>query len=90
MSLNFDLQNLIMLYCITIQKTTVQTLTVVYKYFNVRKLINILTAELFFDQQVGWLGFNKAFNTCKSFPYSLPSVGPGADPGVHAVSPQVT
>jgi len=26
----------------------------------------------------------------KVFPYSLPSVGPGADPGVHAVSPQVT
>ena len=25
-----------------------------------------------------------------SFPYSLPSVGPGADPGVQAVSPQVT
>jgi len=23
-------------------------------------------------------------------PYPLPSVGPGADPGVHAVSPQVT
>jgi len=26
----------------------------------------------------------------KSFPYSLPSVGPGAHPGVQAVSPQVT
>jgi len=26
----------------------------------------------------------------KVFPYSLPSVGPGADPCVHAVSPQVT
>jgi len=24
------------------------------------------------------------------FPYSSPSVGPGADPGVQAVSPQVT
>ena len=24
------------------------------------------------------------------FPYSLPSVGPGRDPGVQAVSPQVT
>ena len=23
-------------------------------------------------------------------PYSIPSVGPGADPGVQAVSPQVT
>jgi len=26
----------------------------------------------------------------KVFPYSLPSVGPGPDPGVQAVSPQVT
>ena len=26
----------------------------------------------------------------KVFPYSLPSVGPGADPGVQAVSPQLT
>jgi len=26
----------------------------------------------------------------KTFPYSTPSVGPGANPGVQAVSPQVT
>jgi len=26
----------------------------------------------------------------KVFPYSLPSIGPGADPGAQAVSPQVT
>jgi len=26
----------------------------------------------------------------KTFPYSTPSVGPGANPGVEAVSPQVT
>ena len=26
----------------------------------------------------------------KVLPYSLPSVGPGADPGVQAVNPQVT
>ena len=26
----------------------------------------------------------------KAFPYSTPSVGPGADPGVQAVSPQMT
>jgi len=26
----------------------------------------------------------------KGFPYSIPSVGPEADPGVQAVSPQVT
>ena len=29
-------------------------------------------------------------NKGKVFPYSLPSVGPGADPGVQAVSLQVT
>jgi len=28
--------------------------------------------------------------TGKVLPYSLPSVWPGADPGVHAVNPQVT
>ena len=28
--------------------------------------------------------------TGKVFPYSFPSVGPGSDPGVQAVSPQVT
>jgi len=26
----------------------------------------------------------------KAFPHSIPNVGPGADPGVQAVSPQVT
>jgi len=30
------------------------------------------------------------YKKVKFFPYSLPSVGPGADPGVQAVSPQVT
>ena len=32
-----------------------------------------------------WSGSGKG----KGFPYSLPSVGPGADPGVQAVSLQV-
>ena len=32
---------------------------------------------------------NEADNV-KVFPFSIPSVGPGADPGVQAVSPQVT
>ena len=38
------------------------------------------------------LAISNAKNTVKGkvFPYSLPSVGPGADPGVQAVSPQVT
>jgi len=30
------------------------------------------------------------FKKGKGFPYSIPSIGPGADPGVQAVSPQVT
>ena len=34
---------------------------------------------------MGWVKVKVKF-----FPYSLPSVGPGADPGVQAVSPQVT
>jgi len=33
---------------------------------------------------------NKKKAKVKAFPYSMPSVGPGADPGVQAVSPQVT
>jgi len=33
---------------------------------------------------------NCSIKKSKVFPYSLPSVGPGADPGVQAVSPQVT
>jgi len=38
------------------------------------------------DVSGGWDVLKKG----KVFPYSLPSVGPGADPGVQAVSPQVT
>jgi len=34
--------------------------------------------------------YSKMVKKGKVFPYSLPSVGPGADPGVQAVSPQVT
>ena len=49
------------------------------------------------DTAPGWLGGRMvseldsgAQGKGKVFPYSLPSVGPGADPGVQAVSPQVT
>jgi len=38
-------------------------------------------------KQVAWSMSHK--DKGKSFPYSLPSVGPVADPGVQAVSPQV-
>jgi len=37
-----------------------------------------------------WLDWYTQYKKGKVFPYSLPSVGPGADPGVQAVSPQVT
>ena len=46
-------------------------------YFNVRSKADI--SQLNLPHKKG-----------KVFPYSLPSVGPGADPGVQAVSPQVT
>ena len=36
------------------------------------------------------LNVKKGKGKGKVFPYSLLSVGPGADPGVQAVSPQVT
>ena len=36
------------------------------------------------------LGTKDEVKKGKVFPYSLPSVGPRADPGVQAVSPQVT
>ena len=39
-----------------------------------------------------WFEYNSRVKIKEVFPYSLPSVGPGADPGVglQAVSPQVT
>jgi len=37
----------------------------------------------------GWSTVNNK-GKGKGFPHSIPSVGPGADPGVQAVSPQVT
>ena len=46
------------------------------------------TYKLFWQLTVG-LGLHFAIKG-KGFPYSIPSVGPGADPGVQAVSLQVT
>ena len=40
--------------------------------------------------QLLWRPKRRFVHKGKVFPYSLPSVGPGADPGVQAVSPQVT
>ena len=39
---------------------------------------------------IHWCSLNTCKKKGKVFPYSLPSVGPRADPGVQAVSPQVT
>jgi len=36
------------------------------------------------------LDYNREGKKVKAFPYSIPSVGPGADPDVQAVSLQVT
>jgi len=51
-----------------------------------------LIGELIFKIHgpVGCGGSEERVKKGKVFPYSLPSVGPGADPGVQAVSPQVT
>jgi len=49
--------------------------------------IDRLSAELY-TKKIVWVFF--VAKKGKVFPYSLPSVGPGADPGVQAVSPQVT
>jgi len=37
-----------------------------------------------------WIKEAVKLDKVKAFPYSIPSVGSGADPGVQAVSPQVT
>jgi len=42
------------------------------------------------DPCIRWGPDTKGEEKGKVLPYSLPSVGPGADPGVQAVSPQVT
>ena len=51
-----------------------------------------LTVSCFSKIQIGFTFLVPAHlgKKGKGFPYSLPSVGPGADPGVQAVSPQVT
>ena len=48
-------------------------------------LLRIYETQIKIDTHTFWLK-----GKGKVFPYSLPSVGPGADPGVQAVSPQVT
>jgi len=44
----------------------------------------------FYDLQQELLRSPNELQKGKGFPYLLPSVGPGADPGVQAVNPQVT
>ena len=54
-----------------------------------RKLCDLQLQVKFFRRSIYSICSNKV-KKGKVFPYSLPSVGPGADPGVQAVSPQVT
>ena len=51
--------------------------------------ISIVRQSCFTDHNVHYY-FEDDKDKSKEFPYSLPSVGPGADPGVQAVSLQVT
>jgi len=54
-------------------------------------------SHLYYTCITGATAFSKTGARCdrtlkgkgKGFTYSIPSVGPGADPGVQAVSPQV-
>jgi len=42
------------------------------------------------NESKNYTEFDRQYKKGKGFPYSTPSVGPGANPGVQAVSPQVT
>ena len=50
--------------------------------YNTVRPLKIYTARLYYNTNIGALGKRKVLQ------YSLPNVGPGADPGVQAVSPQ--
>ena len=54
------------------------------------KDIDASGAVLLLEQVCFRLTLEREFKKGEVFPYSLPSVGPGANPGVQAVSPQVT
>jgi len=55
------------------------------------RFLPLLAADENIRQEVAELSINQPSQSKgKGFPYSLPSVGPGADPGVQAVSSQVT
>ena len=55
-------------------------------------LISINVSRAILTSMMSYTGrvYSEVKGKGKVFPYSLPSVGPGADPGVEAVSPQVT
>ena len=54
------------------------------------KDIDASGAVLLLEQVCFRLTLEREFKKGEVFPYSLPSVGPVANPGVQAVSPQVT
>jgi len=53
-------------------------------------VVNLALSDLIVATLINPLAIAGLYKKGKVFPYSLPSVGPGADPGVQAVSPQVT
>jgi len=54
------------------------------------KTHKILTADQYLAESFASEGLPSSKSENKVLPYSLPSVGPGADPSVQAVSLQVT
>ena len=52
-------------------------------------MLEMTRSELLTSFSVGWM-MEEHLKKGKGFPYAIPSVGPGADPGVQAVSQQVT
>ena len=60
------------------------------RFLQVRPLLRNHDAQQLVLQPATSASLAAVLKKGKVFPYSLPSVGPGADPGVQAVSPQVT
>jgi len=58
---------------------------------NSTQILGFIVMTVFYNWPFPHVYFaNNVKGKGKVFPYSLPSFGPGADPGVQAVSPQVT
>ena len=53
-------------------------------------VVALTRLQLFFTRPISYPSVINVKGKGKGFPYSIPSVGPGADPGVQSVSLQVT